>query len=163
MAFRAAQNSPEGRRRPAGRGLKTPGVNHSSDPLWRTPGSMGVRGSQVGKYSCWPMLFCSHSGNLPSKLYEGSRYETPHFYFKKFDIEFFMNLDSISLPQKKKSCVCLRPHGRSENFYGDRNWFEVIYVYRLYRRIVYIQSVSKLDRQTLGPGKLYNLRWSIFC
>ena len=23
--------------------------------------------------------------------------------------------------------MCLRPHGRSENFYGDRNRFEVIY------------------------------------
>ena len=25
--------------------------------------------------------------------------------------------------------MCLRPHDRSENFYGDRNRFEVIYAY----------------------------------
>ena len=26
-------------------------------------------------------------------------------------------------------CVCLRPHGRRENFYGNRNRFEAIYTY----------------------------------
>ena len=25
---------------------------------------------------------------------------------------------------RKKSCVCIRPHDRSENFYGDRNRFD---------------------------------------
>ena len=28
-----------------------------------------------------------------------------------------------------KASVCLRPHGRSENFYGGPNQFEVMYVY----------------------------------
>ena len=28
--------------------------------------------------------------------------------------------------KQKKCCVCLRPQGRSENFYGDRNRFKVI-------------------------------------
>ena len=42
---------------------------------------------------------------------------------------FYYHTSFIVLTERKKSYACLRPHGRSENFYGDRNWFEVIYVY----------------------------------
>ena len=40
-------------------------------------------------------------------------------------IPFFYLQIILNFPNEQKKCVCLRPHGRSVNFYGDRNQFEV--------------------------------------
>ena len=51
-----------------------------------------------------------------------------------------------TLMMMSKKCVCLRPHGRSENFYDDRNRFEVMYTYIIYN----MNDINFMDDITHG-------------
>ena len=61
------------------------------------------------------VLYCGSTFSMSVYGLVGPKHVAFLIFYKK------MVLKICYLKEIKKLCVCLRPHGRSSNFYGDRN------------------------------------------